>query len=291
MDPLQTLFDAGLGEGVPLPEALASIYGDMRMPARNLTQPSPAAAGEGKRPWVIGNFVSSLDGVVALNIPGKLTGGGEIAGNAPHDRFVMGLLRALADVIVVGAGTLRSAPNHVWTADHVSKGFEEAHRELRQRLGRQPNPLTVVVSNTGQMDLDKQPFRDPLAPILIVATDKAADVLRDKAVSEWVSVREVSAGNLINARTILDEIASIQPAELILTEGGPRLMADFMNERCLDELFLTLSPQVVGREPSIHRPGFADGRAFAPDNPIWGNLVSLKKGGDHLFLRYRFPAE
>ncbi|HEU0166189.1 MAG TPA: deaminase, partial [Chloroflexota bacterium] len=60
--------------------------------------------------------------------------------------------------------------------------------------------------------------------------------------------------------------------------------------QCLDELFLTLSPQVVGREAAIHRPGFVDGRAFAPDHPIWGNLVSLKKGGDHLYLRYAFPA-
>ena len=60
------------------------------------------------RPHVIGNFVTSLDGVVSLGIPGK-AGGGEISGFNPHDRMVMGVLRAAADAVVVGAGTLRAS--------------------------------------------------------------------------------------------------------------------------------------------------------------------------------------
>src|SRR5215216_7231822 len=94
--PLQHLFDASTGDELPLPCALSQLYGRLRL------------ARQTARPHVIGNFVSSLDGVVSLGIPGK-AGGGEISGFNPHDRMVMGVLRAAADVVVVGAGTLRAS--------------------------------------------------------------------------------------------------------------------------------------------------------------------------------------
>ena len=75
---------------------------------------------------------------------------------------------------------------------------------------------------------------------------------------------------------------------MVLIEAGPRLMSDFFAERLIDELFLTLAPQVAGRDSAIERPGFVSGKQFAPEHPVWGTLVSLKRGGDHLFLRYAF---
>ena len=74
----------------------------------------------------------------------------------------------------------------------------------------------------------------------------------------------------------------------MLVEAGPRLMGDFFAERLLDELFLTLAPQVAGRDATIERPGLVSGKRFAPEHPVWGTLVGLKRGGDHLFLRYAF---
>jgi riboflavin biosynthesis pyrimidine reductase len=65
-------------------------------------------------------------------------------------------------------------------------------------------------------------------------------------------------------------------------------MASFFTEQLLDELFLTLAPQVAGRNHLADRPGLVSGRSFAPENPLWGTLVSVKRGGSHLFLRYRF---
>ena len=65
--------------------------------------------------------------------------------------------------------------------------------------------------------------------------------------------------------------------------AGGRAMAQL-----IDELFLTLAPQVAGRDDGIERPGFVSGKLFAPENPVWGTLVGLKRGGDHLLLRYAF---
>ena len=97
LTPLATLYDAAPGVEVPLPIELATLYGPLRFP-------QPAS-----RPYVIGNFVTTLDGVVSLNVLGK-AGGGEISGFNDHDHLIMGLLRAVADAVIVGAGTLRRLP-------------------------------------------------------------------------------------------------------------------------------------------------------------------------------------
>ena len=65
-------------------------------------------------------------------------------------------------------------------------------------------------------------------------------------------------------------------------------MGHFFAERLLDELFLTLAPQVAGRDGTRERPGLVAGKQFAPDHPVWGTLVGLKRGADHLLLRYAF---
>jgi hypothetical protein len=96
MEQITTLLDRdGAVDGSVLPEDLRILYsGDLRFPANP------------DRTHVIGNFVSTLDGVVSFEILGR-SGGGEISGFNAADRFIMGLLRASADAIVVGAGPSR----------------------------------------------------------------------------------------------------------------------------------------------------------------------------------------
>ncbi|HTY59728.1 MAG TPA: hypothetical protein VMF59_12975, partial [Bacteroidota bacterium] len=67
---------------------------------------------------MIANFVSTLDGVVALGIPG-VADGDAISGANDHDSMVMGLLRAASDAVIVGAGTVRQSPLHIWTPKFV----------------------------------------------------------------------------------------------------------------------------------------------------------------------------
>ena len=104
---IQTMFE-GLADApaLPLPDDLAEIYGCFRF--------LPVAG----KPRVVANFVSSLDGVVSLQSPGK-AGGGPISGNDPMDCLVMALLRACSDVVIEGAGTFRQAPDSLLLAESL----------------------------------------------------------------------------------------------------------------------------------------------------------------------------
>jgi riboflavin biosynthesis pyrimidine reductase len=274
--PLQDLFDATSGDAVPLPCTLSSLYGRLRIPRHTA------------RPHVIGNFVSTLDGVVSLGIPGK-AGGGEISGFNPHDRMVMGLLRAAADAVVIGAGTLRaSSPDHVWTAEYIYPPFADAYRELRAALGKPEPPLNVIVTGSGDIDLDRRLFASGAPPSLIVTTAAGTQRLRDRQIPSSARVEVAAGAAPLSARAVLDAVGRTRNCELVLIEAGPRMMSDFFAERLIDELFLTLAPQVAGRDGGLARPGLVSGKLFAPEQPVWGTLVGLKRGGDHLLLRYAF---
>jgi riboflavin biosynthesis pyrimidine reductase len=82
--------------------------------------------------------------------------------------------------------------------------------------------------------------------------------------------------------------------KLLLHEGGPMLFASFLKEAVVDELFLTIAPQIVGQGVSGERPGFAGHLSFGPDQALWTSLMSVKTSATgHLFLRYgcKAPSE
>ncbi|HEX9035433.1 MAG TPA: dihydrofolate reductase family protein [Ktedonobacterales bacterium] len=277
LTPLQTLYTDQRGTAVALPGALNALYGRFTLPLR----------AEG-RPSVIGNFVSSLDGVVALNTPGTITGGGEISGFNRHDRMVMGILRAISGAIVVGAGTLRAAPKHLWLAEFIYPPLAPAYAKLRASLGLRESPLTVIVSARGDLDLTLPVFNTPAAPALIVTTASGALRLGVRALPPSTTLMTVASERRVTAASVLEAIKNQRLCDVILNEGGPSLMSDFLAEGLLDELFLTLAPQIAGRSAANPRPGFVDGYLFAPDHPVWGTLLDLRRGGSHLFLRYGF---
>ncbi len=275
--PLTTLYDAVSGEEVPLPIELAALYGALRFPAHEA------------RPHVIGNFVTTLDGVVSLNAPGQ-AGGGEISGFNQHDRMVMGILRAVADAVIVGAGTLRASPQHRWIAEHIYPSFAETYQTLRRNLGKTEPPLNVIVTARGELDLQLPVFQTESIPVVIVTTAAGARRLQRDNPSARIQIEAIENADLLSARSILQAVGRVRHCDVILTEGGPRLIGDFFAEKLLDELFLTLAPQVAGRDDSIERPGLVAGKTFAPDHALWGKLSSIKQGGDHLFLRYTFES-
>lgn len=274
LSPLEALFDADAGQEILLPPELAAVYGRVGFSRRE------------DRPCVIANFVTTLDGVASLGIPGQ-SGGGPISGFNRHDRMVMGLLRAVADAVVVGAGTLRALPDTVWTPDHAFPDFSAAYRDLRNALGKAVLPLNVIVTASGDIDPGCQVFHAGV-PVLIVTTEAGADRLKPRHLPPSVSVAPVVESGRIGPRSILAAIDRTRASSLVLVEGGPHLLADFLAESCLDEQFLTLSPQVAGRDDRSRRPGLVAGRIFAPEQPQWAKLVSIKRGGDHLFLRYAY---
>ena len=262
---------------LPLPPRLSRLYGRLRMP--------PARA----RPHVISNFATTLDGVVSLNVKGHKSGG-DISGWSAQDRMVMGLLRAVADAVIIGSGTLGADRHHLWTAEAIFPRFADEYRRLRAALGKRGPPLNAVVSGSGRLDLRLPIFASGKVPTLILTTTAGARELRKQSLPDSVEIRALrSSGSAIRARAILDEVCRAITGKLILVEGGPQLLGDFYAERLLDEQFLTLSPQIAGRGVDDERISLVMGQTFAPRDPLWGTLADLRRGSSHLFLRYAFP--
>ena len=273
---LETLFETKRGKVLPLPLRLARLYGCLRMPLPR------------SHPHVFSNFVTTLDGVVSLSEKGHASGG-DISGFYAQDRMVMGLLRAIADVVIVGSGTLSADRRHVWTAGAIFPAFADEYRRLRKALGKSQVPLNVIVSGSGAIDLRLPVFASGKVPALIVTTTAGAKRLRKQRAPESVEIRSIRRGaSAIPANAILDEVCRASAGKLILVEGGPRLLGDFYAERLVDEQFLTLAPQIAGRDAGDRRLSLVIGKMFAPRDARWGTLIDVRRGSSHLFLRYSF---
>lgn len=275
---LTTLFETKRGKVLPLPPKLARLYGCLRMPLPR------------SRPHVFSNFVSTLDGVVSLGVQGHASGG-DISGFSAQDRMVMGLLRAIADVVIIGSGTLGVDRRHVWTAEAIYPKLSGDYRQLRKALGRSSAPLNVIVSGSGDIDLGLPVFASGKVQALIVTTTAGAKRLLKQRTSDSIEIRAVPGvhAGAISAGAVLDEVCRVNSGKRILVEGGPRLLGDFYAEGLLDEQFLTLAPQIAGRDASDGRLSLVMGKAFASRDALWGTLIDLRRGSSHLFLRYSFP--
>jgi riboflavin biosynthesis pyrimidine reductase len=80
----------------------------------------------------------------------------------------------------------------------------------------------------------------------------------------------------------------VSPAKRILIEGGPQLLGNFYAQRLIDEQFLTLAPQIAGRDAGDGRLSLVMGKTFAPNDALWGTLSDVRRSDNHLFLRYSF---
>jgi len=293
MQPILTLFAAEGAEPskVALPEGLRALYGG------GLSFP---AAPEG-RPYCVANFVETLDGVVSFNLPGE-SEGAEISKSNEQDRFVMGLLRASADAVLVGSGTLKaSGPRASWLPEAICPAAKDLYREYRVEVLRKPEyPQVVVVTGSGEVDLASGVFHSPQR-VLLLTTEQGERRLAQGGVPSSVEMRVMAEEGVgsASAKGIVPAAKGIAPAailallrremgvELLLHEAGPTLFGEFLAAGSVDELFLTIAPQMAGRAAEQPRPGLVAGVAFTPATAPWWRLVSTKSAGDYLFLRYR----
>src|SRR5262249_36851839 len=149
------------GRLLPLPRKLRNAYGELRMPVTR------------KGPYVYSNFVTTLDGVVSFNIKGHASGG-DISGFSAEDRMVMGLLRAGADVVIIGAGTLSADARALWTAENIFPDLAREYQRLRQALDKPVTPLNVIVTGSGSVDLSLPVFASGLVDALVLTTSAGA---------------------------------------------------------------------------------------------------------------------
>ena len=143
----------------------------------------------------------------------------------------------------------------------------------------------------GAVDLDLPVFQSGEVPVLLVTNTHGEERILAQHLPQSVKLSVVQSAGPLSAQAILKEVNHFRQCEVILVEGGPHLMGDFLAEQALDELFLTLAPQIAGRDGKVERPGLVMGKRFAPEDPRWGTLVSIKRGGSHLFLRYTFETK
>ena len=234
-----------------------------------LTAPAWASAS----PRVFANFVASVDGVVAL--PRTDESGHVISQNSAADRFVMGLLRTCADAVVIGAGTLRKARGALWHADAIYPEAAALFAESRSRLGLGARPKLVVLTGSGKIDVTQPALSDAL----VVTTPAGEKQLRAQTPAiELLVSKDATIG--------LKEVLLFYEARGCRTcssKGGPSVLAELVAGRLLDELFVTVSPSLFGRYPGDGRKSLADGMDLG-GNPM--DLLSLRRHGSHLFLRY-----
>lgn len=280
MTPLLTVFD----------RTAAGAHGFLTPPLRRLYGGDLAFPEPDDRPYVFGNLVTTLDGVVSFKIPGQ-SAGGPISGFSEPDHFVMGLLRASADAVVIGAGTLRDDPGRVRVPRSIYPDLAEEFYALRRHLGKTTSePLNVVVTRSGVIDLAEPTFRTKGVPSLIITTEQG----RARLTHDWgarleaTAVRSVTSGSSPHPADILRCLWTEFHVGTVLHEGGPRLFGAFLKAELVDELLLTIAPQVAGRDGSIMRPGLVADIAFAPEEGRWAELQSVRIAGNHLFLHLSF---
>ena len=265
---LETLYDsAGIAE-----TAAERVYGaPLRFPRR-------------PQPYVVANFVATVDGVVSLG----LTDGSDAAAvglRSPADRFVMALLRAAADAVVIGAGTLRASAGHQWTPPALAPEYASHLTAYRQALGKAAgNAPLVIVSASGQLP-SHVALRRPQTAVHVLTVSDAVPGIR----AAFPDVGVIAAGQQgwIPGAEILASLRRELNARLLVVEGGPTLLGTLVKARALHELFLTVASQMAGRDGSHTRPGLLQAFAAEPGALPAATLLSARRAADHLLLRYR----
>ncbi|NGO41065.1 pyrimidine reductase family protein [Streptomyces ureilyticus] len=226
----------------------------------------PEAGPGGREPWLRANMVSTLDGAAqheGLSLPIS----------SATDRRIFGTLRGLADVVLVGAETVRQEG---YRPARAREGFAT----LREAAGHGPAPAIAVVSASLDLDFSLPLFTSPLVPTLLLTGAAAAP---DRvATVEKAGVQVVIAGDGmgVDPARAVRALAGLGHTRL-LTEGGPRLLGQLMAAGVLDELCLTISPMLTAGDAQR----IAGGPSVAV--PKRFELVSLLEEAGFLFSRYR----
>ncbi|MGV0742410.1 pyrimidine reductase family protein [Mycolicibacterium sp. XJ870] len=216
--------------------------------------------------WVRGNMIASLDGGATED--GKAGG---LAGAG--DRAVFNLMRDAADVILVGAATVR-------IENYSGAQLTVAQREARQRRGQAEVPPIAVITASAELDHDAKFFtRTEVAPLILTCSNTVADARRRLGgVAEVIDASGADPGRVDPAVAL--RILAERKLFRVLTEGGPQLLSLLIENDLLDELCLTVAPILVGGV--ARRIATGPGQAHTRMRPI--HLLTDDEG--YLYTRY-----
>jgi riboflavin biosynthesis pyrimidine reductase len=285
--PFEVLFDHG--EPAPFEDPVFQRYGKLGFP------PAPPS-----RPWVYSNFVQSLDGIVSLL--GEYASGQYIS-QSREDRWLMDLLRAHADGIIMGMATLTEERRLRGPESRgiVFQVVEPGMQALRGRLGKK-RERNIFVTRATDLDLSQyKVFDGDVVDAAIVTSPGGGDRLRAQGKHPHVDIVTAGEGENLDLPTAIANLRQELGIEYLLCEGGPSLYGSLARADLIDDKFLTVSPLEVGqlappeqpRLPSeekikaLMRPTIFGGRGFTRDNMSRWQWLSCRKAGDHQFNRYR----
>ena len=224
------------------------------------------------------NFVATLDGVVA--IPAMPRSNDFVAGDNDADRFLMGLLRAFADVVLIGSGVLRASPTGTWQPERIFPAAAPAYAELRETLGTSRAPEVAVLSGSGAVDPGHPLFE---WGALVLTSDGGAGRLGASLPAASMVV-PLGPSLWIEPGLVVETLRE-RGHRRILSEAGPHTFGELLEAELVDELFLTTSPLIVGAGEPGSRLRLVEGADLVPEGTRL-RLLSLRRHGSHLFHRY-----
>jgi riboflavin biosynthesis pyrimidine reductase len=229
------------------PDALAGLRARERAPA--------------ERPFVICNMVTSIDG--RATVGGRSRGLGSAA-----DTEMLVELRTIADAVLIGPATV-----HAESYGDLASPPER--RARRRAAGLAERPLAVLITRSGLIPWDAGLFAAPEQPVVIYS----GAGLEIPDVAAPVTVHRVAAPTPAVA---LSHLRAEHGVRVTLCEGVPRLLHSLLAERLVDELFVTLTPVIVGDDDQAR---IVSG-AGLPGGPLELDLRWVLRVGGELFLRY-----
>jgi len=241
-----------------VPPPVQDVPADAVYAALDWPQPGPT------RPYLAINMVSTLDGKAA--VAGRAAGIG-----TPTDRLCMRQLRAQADAVLSGVGSLR--------AEAFTPAVPAGYVPARQARGLAPQPMGVLVSGSGRLPLDRRYFQRDDYPCVLLTSAAGAAALDPAAVPRVQVV--VTGEQTVDLAAGLRALRADFGVRWLLCEGGPTLNHALLTAGLVDELFLTLAPKLVGGPA----PTIVEGPPLFPEMPL--SLLTLHAEAGELFLRYR----
>ncbi len=221
-----------------------------------------------QRPFVYVNMAMTVDGKITSShreYPG-------FSSNA--DRKNMDRLRAEADALAVGAGTMRADNPKLHVRD-------EAMQAYRRSLGKPAGLTKILITASADLPPDSRIFDSPDGGASIIATVETADASRLAALAERVEVWKLGRDR-VDLALLLDRLVD-RGVRRVLLEGGGELNWAFVEAGLVDELHVTIAPALLGGRDA---PTLLEGPGLRMREQRRLQLAELRRDGDELFCRY-----
>jgi len=194
----------------------------------------------------------------------------------------MGVLRAFADVVLIGAGVLKGSPHGTWRPEKIYPPAADEFAEIRRRLGRPTAPEIAVLTGSGSID----PAHPLLASGALVLTSEPGAARLEEQLPPASTLVTLGPAPELDGGVVVAALHERGHA-LILSEAGPHVFGSLLAAGVVDELFVTTSPFLAGDAGPGSRLRLVETAGLVPFHEL--ELLSVRRHEQHLFTRYALP--